>query len=94
MGKGHWLKAKTLRELISMGRRSRNLRFLLNGFLIRKKEAEPVISPRLRDAPQVDSMRVLSSPDKVREGEALLVKGVPHFTARSEGYPDNGRLGP
>lgn len=76
MGKGHWLKAKTLRELISMGRRSRNLRFLLNGFLIRKKEAEPVISPRLRDAPQVDSMRVLSSPDKVREGP---VKGVLHY---------------
>ena len=32
----------------------------------------------------------MGSPDKVREGETLLVKGVPHFAASSEGYLDNG----
>jgi hypothetical protein len=31
IGKGHWLKAKVLRYLISMGRHSRDLRCLLNG---------------------------------------------------------------
>jgi hypothetical protein len=28
----------------------------------------------------------------VREGEALLVKGVLHFVPSPEGYPDNGGL--
>lgn len=32
VGKGHWLKAKALRCLVSMGSHSRNLRYLLNGF--------------------------------------------------------------
>jgi hypothetical protein len=30
----------------------------------------------------------------VREGEALLTKGVLHFMPNSEGYIDNGRLQP
>lgn len=39
MGKGHWLKAKVMRSLISMARPSRNLRCELN----RRKEVEPEI---------------------------------------------------
>ena len=44
--------------------------------LIRRKEAEPVISPRLPDIPQAEGIRVGDSPDKVRE-DTLLVKGMP-----------------
>lgn len=37
---------------------------------------------------------VLSSPDTIREGEALLVKRVPSFVPSSEDCSDNGRLQP
>jgi hypothetical protein len=37
-------------------------------------------------------MGVLSSPYKVREEEALMVKKVPHFVQSSESYLDNGKL--
>lgn len=54
----------------------------------------PVISPRLHDILQLESMGVLGFPDNIREGEVLLVKGDSHFVLSSEGYQDNGRLGP
>ena len=41
-----------------------------------EKEADLVISPRLCDILQVEGMEVSSSPDKVRDGEAQLGKGV------------------
>lgn len=69
VGKGHWLKAKVLRCLISKGRHPRNLMCLRNRFL--RKEA-----PRLHGIPQVEGVGVLGSLDKVREGEAKLVRGV------------------
>ena len=83
MGKGHWLEAKVLRCLTSIGKHSRDLRCLLNGFDIRRKDAGSVTSPRLHDIPQVEDMEVWSSPDKVREGEALLVKEALHFVPSS-----------
>lgn len=46
---------------------------------IRRKEIEPVISPKLRDILQVEGVGVLGSPDRAREGEALLVKGVSYL---------------
>lgn len=39
-------------------------------------------------------MGISSSPDMVREGEALMVKTVPHVAPSSEGYPDSGGLPP
>ena len=45
-------------------------------FLSGRKEVEPIILPRLSDIPQVEGMVVLGSPDKAREGETLLEKGV------------------
>jgi hypothetical protein len=53
---------------------------------------EPVIYPRLHDIPKVVGIWVSDSPDKVREGEALLTKGVHHF-AWSSGLCMNVRLG-
>jgi hypothetical protein len=48
--------------------------------LIRRKEANPIISPRLQDIPQVEGS---GSPDKVREGRALLLKkGSPPFSTK------------
>lgn len=34
VGKGHWLGAKTLKCLVSVGRHAENIRYLLNGFLM------------------------------------------------------------
>lgn len=34
----------------------------------------------------------MASQDKIREGEALLEKGVLHFALRSERFPNHGRL--
>lgn len=63
--------------------------------LIGRKEADPVISPRLHDVPQaevcVSGVVVLDYSDKVREGEALLVQGVLHFSQSAKGYADSGR---
>lgn len=53
-----------------------NSRCLLDIFLSEKKETKPVISPRLHGIPQVEGVGVLGSLDKVREGEAKLVRGV------------------
>ena len=75
-----------------MERQSRNLSCLLNRFLMGVRGVRPFISPRLHDIPQVEGIGVSGSSDKVREEEALLVKGVPHITLSSEGYLDNGRL--
>jgi hypothetical protein len=69
---------------------SRNLRCLLNGFDIRRKDAGSVTSPRLHDIPQVEDMEVWSSPDKVRE-ETMPVNGVHHF-APSCGLSSSIRL--
>lgn len=44
--------------------------------LIRRKEIDPVILLRLCDIPQVEANVSLEFP---REGEALLVKGIPHY---------------
>lgn len=49
------------------------------------QEAAPVISSRLRDILQADCVEGFpSSPDKVKEGEALPTKGIHHFAPRSE----------
>lgn len=55
-------------------------------FLGHGGEIGSVILPRLGDIPQVKSIGVLGSPDKVKEGEALLINGVPHFALSLEGY--------
>jgi hypothetical protein len=60
--------------------------------LIRRKEAEPVISPKLFDFMQVEGIWISSSPDNVRKGKALLIKGVPHLAPNSEDCLDNSRL--
>lgn len=60
--------------------------------LIRRKEANPVISPRLLHIWQVEDIGVLDSIDKVRKREVLQVKGVPQFRLSSEGHPENSRL--
>ena len=66
--------------------------------LIGRKEAEPVISPRLHDVPQaevcVSGVVVLDYSDKVREGEALLVKEVLHDVQSSEELSGHGSLQP
>ena len=64
---------------------------MLDGFL-RGRGIEPVIYPRLHDIPKVVGMWVSDSPDKIREEEATLTKGVHHF-APSSGLSVNVRLG-
>jgi len=51
-----------------------------------------IIWPRLREIPQVDDMGGLGSPERVREGEALLEKGVLHFVLSSKELSRRGRL--
>lgn len=90
MGKGHWLKDKVLRYLISMERHSMDLRYLLNG---RGGGGERRLNSEANQGyvcniPQGEG----GVSDKLREGESLLVKGVPHFVLSSEGNLDNGRL--
>lgn len=74
-----------------MKRHSRNPRYLLDEFLSGKQEVELVGEPRtILDLPQVeDKVR-----DKVREGEALLVKGVLHFVLSLEAQSGLDRLQP
>lgn len=57
-----------------------------------KKKAEPVISSTLPDIPQAEGVGASGSPE-VREGEALLVKGVLRFVLSPEELSGPGRLG-
>lgn len=51
----------------------------LSGYVLsRREKTKSVILPRLRDIPQVEATGVSGSPDKVREREVLLVKGILH----------------
>lgn len=61
-------------------------------FLIGREEAEPVISLRLPNIPQVEGIEGSCSPDSIRKGEALLVKRILHFAPSSEDYPKKVRL--
>lgn len=80
MNENHWLELKVYGCLICMERHSR------------REEVEPLIPPWLGDILHVMGMGVWGSSDKVREGEALLVKGVRHFALSSSGYLNNGRF--
>jgi hypothetical protein len=53
--------------------------------LIRREEVESVIKAMWYYSAG-RSMRVLNSPDKVREGEALTMKGVLYIVLSLEGY--------
>lgn len=62
MGKGHWLNVKVQRCLVSMRKHSRDLKCLLNRFLIWRKKAELVVLSRLKDSLQVEYMGCFELP--------------------------------
>lgn len=60
-----------------------------------RKKGSGTCNLRVCDILQVEMCRdFLNSPDRVREGEAQLIKGILHYALSSEGCPVNGRLWP
>jgi len=88
----HWLEFKVLWIPLLHERHSRNPSYLTDGFLPGKEEIElEGLSRNTWPYPHRE-YGSLGSPDKVREGEASLVKGVPHFVLYSESTVDNVTL--
>lgn len=69
-----------------MRRHFRNLKCLLSGFLIGRKEAEPVISPKIYGILKVEGMGVSSSPDSQRRSSPADKQSLPFCT--EHGFPD------
>lgn len=79
---------------ICMERHSRNPRYLRGRFLSGKEEDELVGVPRTTQSSPSRGYGALGSPEKVRDGEVQLIKGVLHFAPSSEKLSGHGRLRP
>lgn len=84
IGKGHWIRYWD--AMMTAWGGTQGSQVLHSTFLTRRKEVGPVISQKPHDTPQVEDMGASRSPDKVRKGEALVVKGIT-ILHQAQGFP-------